>query len=140
MQIIAPTLHWPRGLPSRMSLRTLMLLVLVVGGGLGWFALQRQREARRQWVIATIQASGASVEFDGIGISRILWIGGSVQPALNPQRPLTPDQADALGSCDRLRELVIVAAVMTDDGLAGLSHDNLLDRLYCFKPRSPMAG
>ena len=54
-----------------MSLRTLMLLVLVAGGGLGWFALQRQREARRQWVIATIQASGSSVDYDGIGISRL---------------------------------------------------------------------
>jgi hypothetical protein len=30
---------------------------------------------------------------------------------------------------------MMVAAVMTDEGLAGLSHDNLLDRLYCFKPK-----
>ena len=58
-----PSRYW---LP-RMSLRSLMLLVLVAGGGLGWFALQRQREARRQWVIATIQASGSSVEYDGNG-------------------------------------------------------------------------
>ena len=120
-----------------MSLRTLML---VVGGGLGWFALQRQREARRKWVIATIQASGSSVEFDGIGISRILWFGGSANPASLPQRPLTPEEIDALGSCDRLREMMMIASVMTDDGLAALSHDQLLERVYCFKPRITDAG
>ena len=49
---------------------------MVTGGGLGWFTLQWQREARRQWVIATIQASRSWVEFDGVGICRILWFGG----------------------------------------------------------------
>ena len=87
-----------------------MLIVLVTGGSLGWFALQRQREARRKWVIATIQASGSSLDYDGTGISRILWFGGSVNPASLPQRPLTADELDALGSCDRLRETVIVAS------------------------------
>jgi hypothetical protein len=134
METFALPLHWRRGFPWRMSLRTLMLIVLVAGAGLGWFALERQRDARRKWVIATIQASGASVDFDGRGISRIVWFGGSLQPALNAQRPLTPDQIDALGSCDRLRELMMVASVMTDEGLAELSHDNLLETLYCFKP------
>jgi hypothetical protein len=103
-----------------MSLRTLMLIVLVTGAGLGWFAVQREREARRKWVIATIQASGSSVDFDGIGISRILWFGGSANPASLPQSPITADELDALGSCDRLRELMMIAAVMTDDGLARL--------------------
>jgi hypothetical protein len=124
----------------RLSLRSLMLLVLVSGGGLGWFALQRQREARRQWVITTIQGSGSSVEFDGKGISRITWFGGSVSPALLPQRPLTADQIDALGSCGRLRDLAMIASVMTDDGLAALSHDKLLERLYCFNPKVTDAG
>lgn len=123
-----------------MSLRTLMLLVLVVGGGLGWFSLQRAREARRNWVIATIQSSGSSVEFDGTGISRILWFGGSINPASLPQRSLTADQLDALGSCDRLRELLMVTAVMTDEGLAELSHDSQLQSLYCFKPRITDGG
>jgi internalin A len=123
-----------------MSLRTLMLLVPVVGGGLGWFAVQRQREARRQWVIATIQASLSSVDFDGIGISRILWFGGSANPASFPQARLTADQIDALGSCNRLRELMMVSSVMTDEGLAQLSHDHLLERLYCFKPKITDAG
>jgi hypothetical protein len=123
-----------------MNLRTLMLLVLVVGGTLGWFSLQRQREARRKWVIATIQGSGSSVEFDGTGISRILWFGGSINPALLVQRPLTADELDALGSCDRLRELAMVASVMNDDGLAALSHDTLLEKLYCFKPKITDAG
>ncbi|MFI5455944.1 MAG: leucine-rich repeat domain-containing protein [Isosphaerales bacterium] len=132
--------HWLRGIPTRMSLRTLMLLVLVVGGGLGWFALQRQREAHRKWVIATIQASGSSVDFDDLGISRISWFGGSANPAVLPQRPLTADEIDAMGSCDRLRELVMIAAVMNDDGLAALSHDRLLERLYGFKPKITDAG
>jgi hypothetical protein len=140
MRTLSPSRHWLRGIPTRMSLRTLMLLVLVVGGCLGWFSLQRQREARRRWVIATIQASGSSVDFDGLGISRILWFGGSSNPASLPQRPLTPEEIDALGSCDRLRELVMVASVMNDDGLAVLSHDKLLERLYCFKPRITDGG
>ena len=138
MQILSPSR--PRRLPTRMSLRTLMLLVLVVGGSLGWIAVQRQREARRQWVIATIQASLSSVDFDGKGISRILWFGGSSYPASFPQAQLTADQIDSLGSCDRLRELMIVSSVMTDEGLAQLSHDHLLERLYCFKPKITDAG
>jgi hypothetical protein len=123
-----------------MSLSTLMLLVLVIGGGLGWFAVQRQREARRQWVIATIQASRSFVDFDGKGISWILWFGGSANPASFRQAQLTADQIDALGSCDRLRELMMVSSVMPDLGLAKLSHDHLLERLYCFKPKITDAG
>jgi hypothetical protein len=138
MQMLSPSKL--RRFPTRMSLRTLMLLVLVAGGGLGWFALKRQREARRQRVIATIQASGSSVDFDGIGISRILWFGGSANPASIPQRQLTADQIGALGSCDRLRELMMVSAVMTDEGLAELAHDHLLEKLYCFKPKITDAG
>lgn len=129
-----------RRFPLRMNLGTLMVLVLVVGGGLGWLTLKRQREARRQRVIAAIQASLSSVEFDGPGISRILWFGGSSAPASLPQRPLTADQIDALGSCDRLKELVMVSSVMTDEGLAALSRDSLLERLYCFKPKVSEAG
>ena len=120
-----------------------MLLVLVAGGGLGWFTLQWQREARRQWVIATIQASGSWVHFDGIGICRIDWFGGGVWSGGGfdpPQRPLTADQIDALGSCERLAELAMVSSVMTDEGLAQLSHDKLLQRLYCFKPRITDGG
>ncbi len=117
-----------------------MLVVLVVGGGLGWFALQRQREARRQWVNATIRASLSSVDDDGSGISRILWFGGSINPASFPQLQLTADQIDALGSCERLRELMMVSSVMTDEGLARLSEDHLLERLYCFKPKITDTG
>ncbi len=29
---------------------------------------------------------------------------------------------------------MMVASVMTDEGLAGLSHDDLIEHLYCFKP------
>lgn len=90
MQTITSSRHWIRRFPARMSLRTLILLVLVVGGGLGWFSLQRQREARRQWVIATIQASGSSVDFDGMGISRIIWFGGSSNPAALPSARSLP--------------------------------------------------
>jgi hypothetical protein len=91
-------------------------------------------------VIATIRAALSSVDFDGIEISRILWFGGSANPASFPQRPLTADQIDALGSCDRLRELMMVSSVMTDEALAELSHDRLLERLYCFKPRITGTG
>ena len=117
-----------------------MLLVLVVGGSLGWFALQRQREARRRAAIATIQASLSSVEFDGKGISRILWFGGVVDPSAFPPRALTAAEIEALGSCERLKELMMVSAVMTDEGLAALSHDHLLESLYCFKPKITDTG
>jgi hypothetical protein len=117
-----------------------MLLVLVTGGALGWFSLQRQREARLKWVIATIQASNSSIEYDGLGISRILWFGASASPASLPQKPLTADEIDALGSCFRLRELMMISSVMTDECLAALSHDTLLQSLYCFKPQITDAG
>jgi hypothetical protein len=127
-------------IPFRFSLRTLMLLVLVTGGTLGWFSLQRQREAHRKWVIATVQASNSSIDYDGLGISRILWFGGSANPASLPQKPLTGDEIEALGSCFRLRELMMISSVMTDEGLAVLSHDTMLESLYCFKPNITDAG
>jgi hypothetical protein len=40
MRALASPLQWRRRFPSRMGLRTLKLPVLVVGGGLGWFAVQ----------------------------------------------------------------------------------------------------
>jgi hypothetical protein len=129
-----------RRFPTRISLRTLMLLVLVVGGGLGWYSLQRQREARRQWVIDTIQASHPSIDFDGQGISRILWFGGAANASAFAQNELKADQIDALGACDRLRDLMMVSSVMTDPGLAKLADDHLLERLYCWQPRITDAG
>ena len=124
----------------RMSLRTLMLLVLVIGGGLGWLAVHRQRELRRQWVITTIRGSLSSVEFDGIGISQIFWGSGRTVNGSLFQSQLTADQIEALGSCARLRELTMLSSVMTDEGLASLSRDHLIMRLYCFKPKITDAG
>src|SRR4029077_12135182 len=66
--------------------------------------------------------------------------GGSIDPTAFPQSQLTADQINALGSCDRLRELVVVSSVMTDEGLAQLSHDHLLESLYFFKPKITDAG
>jgi hypothetical protein len=60
-----------------------MLLVVVAGGGLGWFTLQSQWEARRQWVIAIIQASRSWVDFDGMGIYRILRFGGGADHVMD---------------------------------------------------------
>ncbi len=140
MGTLASPRRWPLGIPLRISLRTLMLLILVAGGGLGWYAIRRQREARFQRVIATIQASGSSVDFDGVGISRIVWFGGSANPASLPQSPLTPEQVDALGSCDRLKELLMVSSVMIDEGLAEIARDSLIERLYLFKPKITDAG
>ena len=126
--------------PLRMKLRTLMILVPVVGVGLAWDVGRRQREARRQWVIATIKSSGSSVEFAGPEISRITWFGGSTSPASLPQRELTPDQIEALGACDQLRALMMVSGAMTDAALDQVSHDSLLEHLYCFQPRITDAG
>jgi hypothetical protein len=44
-------------------------------------------------------------------------VGSGILSALNPQRALTSDEVAALGSCDRLRKLMLVAGVMTDEGL-----------------------
>ena len=71
-----------------------MFLVLVVGGGLGWVSLQRQREARLKWVIATIEGLGASLDYDGIGISRIQWLGGNPNPASISRRALTASEIE----------------------------------------------
>jgi hypothetical protein len=136
----APSSSWLRRCQARPSVRSLMLIVLVVGGGLGWIASQRQREVRRQGAIATIRASLASVDFEGGEVSRICWFGGSVHPDTLPQGRLTADQADALGTCGRLKELSMVTAAMTDEGLAALSRDRGLERLYCFKPAVTDAG
>jgi hypothetical protein len=140
MQSLSRSRTWLLGFPLRISLRTLMLLVLIVGGGLGWYSIRKQREARRQWVVSTIEAIGASLDYDGIGISRILWFSDSANPTTLSQRPLTSSEIDALGSCHRLREIMMDAGVMTDDGLAALSHDKLLERIYCLKPKITDAG
>jgi Leucine-rich repeat (LRR) protein len=146
MQALPSSRDWLRRVPCRLSLRALMILVLVAGGGIGWVTMQRQKEAHRKWVIATIQAAGASIDYDGVGISRIVWHAGSINPAAFPQLPLTADQLDALGSCDLLKELVMVAGVMNDNGLNRLAHKDRLEKLYCFKPQitdaslKPLAG
>lgn len=108
-------------IPFRFSLRALMLLVLVTGGTVGWLSLRRQQAAHRKWVIATVQASKSSIDYDGLGISRILWFGGSANPASLPQKPLTSDEIEALGSCFRLRELMMISSVVTDECLAALT-------------------
>ena len=117
-----------------------MFLVLVVGGGLGWVSLQRQREARLKWVIATIEGLGASLDYDGIGISRIQWLSGNPNPASISRRALTASEIEALGSCRRLREITMDVGVLTDDGLAALSYDTLLEKVYLFKPEISDAG
>jgi hypothetical protein len=121
MQTLTPPRHWLRRIPVRLSLRTLMLLVLVAGAGFGWLGMRARREARRQWVIATIQASGATVGYDGVGISTILWRTGSSNSSPLHQHPLTAEQLAALGSCDRLRVLVMVGDGMTDAAVAYIS-------------------
>jgi hypothetical protein len=122
MRILSPSQL--RRFPTRINLRTLMLLVLVVGGGLGWFALHRQREAHRQRVIATIRASLSSVDFDGIGISRILWFGGSANPAAFPPSQLTAVQLE------KLKSLIIPNTSLDDAGTANLGRLTGLKQLY----------
>jgi hypothetical protein len=42
------------------------------------------------------EGSNSSIDYDGLGISRILWFGGSAVPASLPQKPLTGDEIEAL--------------------------------------------
>jgi hypothetical protein len=56
-------------LVPRMSVRALMTLVLIVGGGLGW-TIQRANTQRR--IVAALERSGGSVEY-----LEVLWLNGT---------------------------------------------------------------
>lgn len=61
METTARPRRWRDRLPSRLSVRMLMLLVLIVGGGLGWLA-NRARTQRK--AVEAVQAIGGTVRYD----------------------------------------------------------------------------
>ena len=113
-----------------------MAPVLMLGGGLGWLELEARRESLRKWGIATATASVATLEYgESKEVTKAQWFGGSLNPSLLPQRPITDEEFAALGRFDGLVELNIVVGVMTDACLAQLEGKSQLRNVYCWKPQ-----
>lgn len=124
----------------RLTLRVLMLLVLVTGAGLGWWARAARREQDRRRVETAIRSAGSYVELDGEQIRRIPWNGNSIDPTSRPPIALTDEQVRALGGCPELRDLTMASAVVTDEALAAIARSSKLEALYCFRPDVSDAG
>jgi hypothetical protein len=130
----------------RLSVRGLMILVLLLGGGLGWFAhVLRKAQAQRD-AVSAIQRIGGNVHYESE------WSNATPPVGTLPSRPplwpkwlvdrvgtdfflnvvgiyLTRGASDAelayLGSLSRLESLVVHPSTVTDAGLVhlkGLTH------------------
>jgi Leucine-rich repeat (LRR) protein len=127
-----PKSRWPR---IRLSVRALMILVLLLGGGLGWIerSVRIQRDA-----VAAIERTGAGVRYDwqyrnGIPNSKgkpwaprwlvdLLGVDYFGSPAYVIARTQKMDDATlvAVGRLSRLERLDIATSSVTDFGLANL--------------------
>ena len=141
----------PRRRRFVMSLRALMLLVLVVGGLIGWRA-NRARTQRR--AVAAIRASGGYVSYDFQRLSRIrpetIWDRRPPAPAwlcrmigdeyfqevtsVQFAGPATAESMAAVGTLDRLESFSLPETTGTGDGLAHLRGLSRLKQAYVFGP------
>jgi hypothetical protein len=136
MQSRSSTRVLSRGPYVRMSVRGLMALVLIVGGGLGWIVHEAQVQRN---AVAAVKKAGGSVVYDWqrtlgaweprpwgpkwlvdrIGVD---YFGNVVEVWLSG--PTLQDAEAALahvGNLRRLEGLWLAAPAMTDDGMAHLA-------------------
>ena len=137
----------------RVSVRSLMILVLVLGGVAGWVAntVRTQREA-----IALIKAAGGQITFDYQRREVVTLGGGAVKQrepaapawvrrwlgdelfqnvqAVNLLKPVSSGALAALARFDRLESLLVVASPDLADGLARLRGLTRLERLSVVGP------
>jgi hypothetical protein len=110
-----PLPRWWKRLPVRLSLRALMILVLVIGGGLGWKA---NRARTQLWSVEAIRSSKGSVFYD------FQYTGDEVspQPFTRNKEPSAPKWLrNALGD-EYFQEVtrVDLSGAMSDDAVAAI--------------------
>ncbi len=143
---VAPPSRWR----PRVSLRALMVLVLLIGGLLGW---RVRRASIQRRAVAAIRAAGGSVFYDyqvpvgkpwqigaAPGTPRWLreWVGDEyfqdvvvvmiAQPKGQPSKA-TPATLDAILDCDRLQFLQTIRVAWDEPRLARLASLSNLDDL-----------
>ena len=153
----APLEAWRRRL--RISVRGLMILVLLLGGGLGWFSHKLRMAQFQHDAVSAINRMGGSAHYDSEWSNPSPPVG-----ALASRRPLWPkwlvDRAGAdiflnvlrvylargasdaelvhVGSLSRLESLVVHPSTVTDAGLVHLKGLTHLSNLQL--PGSKVAG
>jgi hypothetical protein len=144
--------RWTRH--ARLSVRELMIVVLIIGGSLGWIVRGAQTQCA---AVAAIRQAGGSVRYDS---------GWTENSAPEPREPWAPDWlvnligidyfahvyfvsfystgSDAelvhVGRLSRLVTLVILNTKVTDAGLAHLRGLSRLSALYLDRSQITDAG
>ena len=131
--------HWRRLL--RFSMRSLIILVLVIGGGMGWLV----RSARLQRAaVAAITSAGGTVEYDwqASGAAAPSWLSGWLAEHLGTDYfghvsnvwlygtlTQTDEVLTSVSGLTRLERLGVTSSSVTDSGLAHLRGMTSLSRL-----------
>jgi hypothetical protein len=143
---------WWRRLDFRLSVRALIVLVLVIGGGLGWIV---HRARTQRLAVAAIERAGGRVGYywkwydpttnpptslakpwpkwlvDAVGIDYLADVVGVQLSGYDQRVRATDDLMTEVGKLDRLRELDLNGCERVTD--AGLAHLRGLSRLRKLK-------
>lgn len=115
----------------RYSLITLLVLVLVAGIAMTWFAHRLQRSARQHEAVEAILATGGGVEFD-------FEVDQAGNPLPKPEFPGPAWLRSWVG--DDICSNVVEAEVQTDTALTGVKDLPQLRRLHLFSKGITDAG
>jgi internalin A len=129
-----PRKPWYRRLAFRISVRTLIVLVLVVGVGLGWIG-HRARVQRQ--AVAAIEKAGGAVSYD------FQWYGLGIDPQTQPPEPWPKWLVDAVG-IDYLSNVVDArfrGSEATDELMVEVGHlDHLKSLSLSYKSGGKIIG
>jgi hypothetical protein len=132
----------PRRRWLQYSLRTLLVLMLVLGCGLGWFAHKVQRARAQRKAAAAIKAVGGRLLYapvSGAGVrTAVAWVGKLLDEELSgdviggdlAETLITDAGLEHLWGLTQLRALSLAGAQVTDAGLGHLRGLTQLRELY----------
>lgn len=131
---------WPQ-----FSLRTLLLLVLVVSLPVSWFAVRMQKAIRQREAAEALEALGCIVAFDNDTASpRSDWLGGwfgdDVFLVVGNESEVSDTDLMLLAEFSQLKTLYLDRTDVTDAGLEHLSGLHNLDELWLSDTQVTDAG
>ncbi|MBC8872532.1 MAG: hypothetical protein H8E44_24120 [Planctomycetes bacterium] len=109
------------------GLRTLLVLILVAGVGLGWLGVKVQQTRKHRAAVAKLQESGVTITFDDDGWAKTIDFPNS---ELTADAPVLDVAIVPLKDLPKLDELTLEQTRITDVGLehlAGLKNLRVLD-------------